>query len=134
VPSLSADLVLVFQQASLVTPGTDTFTSSQAKRPQGAGPFTYVIETAGAGVDYTHTQAPPWREWLSAQVSARAATFDAAAVQARALFDVVKQGLVNRTINGTYYLSIRPRQSPFDMGQDEGFAKVGFNVMGQARG
>jgi|SRR5579864_7074201 len=134
---LSDDLMTLFQNAALVTPGVDAFVGARAKLPDsGDGPFTVLVETPGMAPNYAHTQPQPWRNWLSVQVSVRAQDYEVALALAQKLFALVTTP-VNRTINGVFYLAIRPRQScPFDMGLDpaRNFPKIGFNVLGQARG
>ena len=133
---MSTDLMTLFANAGLVTPGTDAFIGARAVVPPvGTGPFTVLVDSAGMPPNYSHSQPQPWRHWPSVQVSVRAQDFETAMALAQQLAALVSL-VVNRTINATYYLAMRIRQEPFDMGLDpaRNFPKVGFNVLGQARG
>jgi hypothetical protein len=133
---LALDILTVGQQAGLVTPGTNAWAGSKAAVPSdGDGPFTVVTDYGGLAPDYCHSLPQPWQNKPASQVTVRAATADAAFALAQQLYSAICL-VTNRIVNGTYYLAMRPKQPPFDMGLDATGSRVtvGFNVQGFARG
>lgn len=135
------DLKKMIVDASLGVAGTNLFWSSHAKIPAGPGPFTSLIEYAGLQPEILHqSSSVPAYEYPNAQVFARGENHDATVAKAMALYQLLVQNPTtklpwrNVTINGTYYVWLIVRQSPFDMGPDDvGRLKFGFNVSGMKR-
>ncbi len=67
--------------------GTSLFASTQARVPDGDGPYLQVIETGGTAPDRTHNAAPaPGYQHPGAQITARAKTHAAARGMALAAY------------------------------------------------
>lgn len=133
---LALDILTVAELDGLVTPGTDAWAGSKAAVPSsGDGPFTVVTDYGGLAPDYSHSQPQPWQNKPASQVTVRATTSEAAFALAQQLYNAIAL-VTNRIVNGTYYMAMRPKQPPFDMGLDAtgSRVKVGFNVQGFARG
>lgn len=108
--------------------------SSYAKIPAGDGPFLSIIETGGTAPDRTQGVAGNAYENPGAQFLARGASYTAARAMLVLAYNAVT-GVQNQTVNGVWYVSIRPLQSQFiDLLSDEvGRARVAFNVLGNKR-
>jgi hypothetical protein len=129
------DLVDQLESDSVGVWGTSIFTSTRAELPILSGGVTsgatlQLIETGGTAPENTHnaTIRPAFLK-PSAQVVARANSKKHAEAMAwnayKSLF-----GIRNKTINGNWYRSVRPLQSPGDLGLDDrGQIKYGFNVL-----
>lgn len=129
-------VVLISQGTGLGTPGTDLFTSTHAKIPTGDGPYTSVIEYGGSNpINMHQSRTTPGYEVPMAQVLVRAKTKAAAQAKARAVYAWLAKDprtgrpRQNTSINGTYYVWLRCRQQPMDLGDDgAGRVKYGFNI------
>ena len=130
-PELFDDLEVLIEGAGLGTLGTDLFFGSNADIPTGSGPYTQIIITGGTTgirihnkVDGDDISRPGF------QVVVKANSYRTAETRALALYRLIA-AVRNATINGTFYLDMRPTQSkPFDGGIDNvGKAQSKFNVL-----
>lgn len=115
-------------------PTGSVFRGANAVIPTGVGPYLSLISTGGSGFDRRQN---PNADYLrpSAQIMSRASTYDAAFAQLKTFFDAVNN-VENETVNGVWYVSIRPLQSDFiDLNPEEGTgrARLAFNVLGDRR-
>lgn len=125
------DLGTVLVNAGVGTLGTNIFAGTAATIPTGAGPYLSIIETPGLAPELVQN-ADSYRH-PSVQILVRAKSPSAANTMARAAYNALRV-IQNQTIGSTWYLSIRPRQEPFDLGVDDnGRARVAFNVLGHNR-
>lgn len=109
--------------------GVNLFTSSKASIPSGDGPYMTLLETGGSGASLTHNDTAT--EHPTAQILARASTYPAARAMCAAAYMALggPNGLFNISLSGVFYLSIKARQNPTDMGLDEETrATVVFNI------
>jgi len=109
------DIAIILTAAGLGTSGTDLFLSKMPPTPDTA---VAVYETGGQQPFYTHSGGQQAYERPTFQVVAR----DPSYVAARTKIDNIWKTLgaiKNTAITDAFYLMIRPRQSPIDMGQDE---------------
>ncbi len=112
------DLVVRLVAQGVGVYGTNIFISTKAVIPAGDGPFLSIVVTGGTSPLRTHNSvAAPAYQRPSAQLTARASTYAAAMVMARAAYDALV-GVRNITINGVYYRELNPTQEPFDNGMD----------------
>lgn len=118
-----ADLIATATSATVVI-------GSGARRP--ATRHVVVTPTAGLGPDYIQNQAAPAYGNPGAQIVAADVDGRAAQTLAKQCYDALAS-VRNTTINSTWYLSIRPRQEPFDFGLDAGavLAQFAFNVLAE---
>lgn len=97
-----------------------------------------VLEYGGVAPEYIHDSASPAIEFPRVQVLTRGAQYDyeTARTKAEAVYGALSR-VSNQTLSGTFYLSIRPLQTPFVLdasmqgggGRDEnGRVTVAFNV------
>jgi hypothetical protein len=109
--------------------GTDVSIGGKAQIPEGDRVIS-ILETGGPGHTEVQNRVGAYPN-PSAQITARA--MKASDAQALALAAIAALNVRNITINGVFYLWIRPVQSkPFDMGVDEkGRSKWAFNVNGR---
>lgn len=115
-------------------PAANVFKSSQAKIPPTGGPYISIIETGGTNPDRTQNVDGDAYENPSAMILARGTDYEAARTLLSTIYTFVGK-VQNQTVNGTWYVSIRPMQSQFtDLLPDEiGRARVAFNVLGNKR-
>jgi len=108
---------------------TNIYISSKAPIPPGDGPFLSIIETGGSGPDRTQNSVlQNAYENPSAQILVRGKSYVAARAKLRLAYNAFVK-VRNQTINGTWYLWMRPQQEFIDLGLDEtGRARVAFNV------
>lgn len=119
--------VLVDAGVGVLNPASSRtiFITSQAKVPDGDGPYISLTEYSGGVPMWIHNRRKPNFEFPSLQVRTRHPDPDVAkalALQAYYAFCEV----VNQTINGTFYLQVVPRQRPFDDGLDNTGRRVQF--------
>lgn len=124
---LSDDVISKFISLGLLTQvGVDVTQSSKAVIPDGAGPYTSVIDTGGSGPMLTHDYSLRLPE---VQVAVRARMSDVARAKALALRNAVGDGWFNITIDGTFYQCLKVVQEVMDLQQDgRGRPKFGFNL------
>lgn len=135
---------LVTLLVPVATLNVDLFTSTKGVPPMVAsGAILQLVETSGAGVDWTHTTrvggivqvvTTPAYERPSALILARGRTPEAARIKARAAWNEIV-GVRNRFINSGWYLSIKPLggppgEIPVD---DRSQARYSFNVVAVKR-
>ena len=125
------DLIYLIEQAGLGTYNVNLFKSSKSKPPPlpAPGPFITIIETGGAAPLGTHNSPNvPAYVRPSAQIVVRAIDYDVARNKAQAIYDMLFP-IRNRVVNGTWWVSVRMVQEPFDLLPDEvGRPRVGFNI------
>ena len=76
-----------------------------------------VLETSGLAPTYTHGIDGPTHLHPMFQIYSRDQSYNAASVKAHNIFKSLGR-LQNVALNGTWYLSVRPRQNPFSIGRD----------------
>jgi hypothetical protein len=112
------------------TINTNIFLTSASKIPTGAGPYLSVVDTGGAGSSGTQNNTAT--EYATASFTARAATYAAAYAMLKAAYTALggANGLHNITLSGTFYLSLKARQNPTDLGIEDGTgrAMLVFNI------
>jgi len=114
--------------SGFATLNTNLFLGSMPTIPVGTGPFLSIAETGGSGPDYVQNQAAPAYVYPSAQFVARSKSYPVARAMAQSAYDAVA-GIHNQTVNGTWYMFIKPAQQIFDLGLDEDErARVAFNI------
>jgi hypothetical protein len=126
------DLITVIEAESAYRYGTTLFKGTKAKIPAGKGPFVVLIRTGGQRDEGTHnlSRTTIAYERPSVQVSCIAESGDIAeegAVEMALLLGKI----LDRTINGTHWQSVRVDQPPFDAGPDSlgrGAATFKFNL------
>lgn len=120
---------LVTLLTDVATLNSDLFTSTKGAPPQvTSGAVLQIIETSGAGVDYTNTTRTndgtvqfvpsPAYERPSAAIISRGRTPEAARIKARAAFDAIV-GVRNQFVNSGWYLWIKPVQLPYEVPVDD---------------
>lgn len=104
--------------------GTTIFESSDAAIPTGPGPFLTLSETGGVAPTKVQNKTTAATQRPTLQVLVRAGriagvqeAYPAARAMAKAAYDAF-DGIYNTVINGTFYISVGPRQEPTDMGKD----------------
>lgn len=142
-PQFDDDIISIWVAAGVGVYGTTIFQSSHAKLPDVSSPtsFLLVIEYPGSPVEVQHTsRTTPAYELPTAQCTAHGNNRAATIALARAAFvalsknPATKKPWRNITINGTYYVSLTPVQSPGDRGPDDvGRLQYGFNVGSRKR-
>lgn len=126
------DLALVLELAGVGTRGTDLFGSSSAQIPAGDGPITTITTTQGLRPTRNREGGTAYEE-PAAQIVVRAKQVAVAEARARVAFNAC-MAVGGELVNGTWYLSITPQQTPFDAGLDpQGRARVVFNVRATKR-
>lgn len=134
----SADLAALFVTAGVgvVTPAANRsiFRGSNANVPVGDGPYISIRDTGGSGPERIQNKRSSNFEYPGAQIIVRAADPDVAYVRAKAAFNAVME-VINQTVNGTFYLNIKPMQEPVDSGLDDTNKRTQFvfNVIAMKR-
>lgn len=125
------DLIYLLESNSIGVGNVNIFATTKAAIPQGNGPYLSIIETGGSGPDYIQNQALPAYKHPTAQLTCRSVSNPSArSMLANAL--AVICAVRNQTVNGTWYLKIRPMQEIGDRGMDQiQRAMVGVNVMAE---
>jgi hypothetical protein len=125
---VETDLVDLLTAASVGVFGTNMFYGAKAVIPPGAGPFLSIIMTGGMPPSRIQSQIqPPAYQQPGAQVTVRGTSYAALKTMLFAAYGALN--VRNTEINSRWYLSISPKQEPFDMDQDElGRLKFAFNV------
>jgi len=108
--------------ARLVAQGVGTLSSniflgSRAAIPSGDGPYLSLTETGGSAPTHIQNTAVANTQRPTAQIAVRAKKYNIARTMANAAY-VALDGISNTTLSGTFYLSIRARQEPTDIGLD----------------
>jgi Bacteriophage minor capsid protein len=125
------DIITLLETGAVGTGGVNIFATSKAAIPLGDGPYASVAETGGTNPDYVQNAPLPAYLHPTAQLTFRAKTYQAAEAMAQAAWDAIT-GVQNQTVNGVWYLSIRPMQSILDRGLDDlERPMVGFNVIAE---
>lgn len=115
-------------------PAASIFLSSAAVIPAG-GPWTSILETGGTTADRIQNAAGDGYQRPTAQLLTRAVGYAAARAQLMLFYNAITV-VKNQTINGVWYVEIRPLQTGFiDLPPEEGTgrARVAFNVLGFKR-
>jgi len=113
--ALLDDISIILAGSGLGTFGTDLFCSQLPPTPD---TVVALFETGGLSPLYTHSGTLPAYERPTFQVVVRDASYVAARAKIESIWKTLA-AIANTAISGTFYLMIRPRQSPFDMGQDK---------------
>ncbi len=104
------------QNQGIGTQGTDIFLGDV---PQDAPEAAVAIfETSGLAPFYIHGINGPGWDMPSFQIFTRATTYSLARTKAKDIFDVLSR-ITNQALDGIFYQSVRPVQSPFSLGRDE---------------
>lgn len=121
------EIISVLEAADVGQFDTDLFASASVSLPKTAGPFTTLIEYPGLGSLRTPEAVADAYEQLNAQVMVHAQNFVDARDKAWQAYHALRV-VENVDIQGTWYLAIVPKQTPFPMGLDgDARAQVGFN-------
>ena len=134
----SADVaaLLVSNGIGVLTPAASRtiFRGTLVKIPTGPGPYISLRDTGGSGPDKIQNKRSSNIEYPAAQINVRAADPDAAYAKAKQIFNTVMQ-VRNETVNGNFYLNMRPLQEPADSGLDDTDQRVQFvfNVIAMKR-
>lgn len=119
--SAISDVAYLIEHESLLglSYGVNMFKGPKAKIPNGDGPYVSLIKAGGLGTDGTHnlTTTPAYERPLF-QVVVRATDYDVAETLIDALHPFLGR-VRNRFINGTWWVSLRPRSEPYDLTPDE---------------
>ncbi len=130
---LVEDIVTLLTAASLGIIKVDLFYSSRAILPDGDGPYTTLIETAGLIDEWIQNDVTrPAFEHGGAQLVTRAAHYIDARNKALAIYAEINK-VHNQYIGTTWYRRIHPLQRPFDAGppDEHNRALIKFNVLGE---
>jgi hypothetical protein len=115
------DLVVYLQAQGLGTPAVSLFNGGIPEDAAGSLDEVLALMThAGLPPTYIHDKAAPDLEQPAVQVLIRGGPYGDAVAQQRAQQAFVALASVhNQTLNGTFYLWVRPLQSPFKLRMDE---------------
>lgn len=137
-----ADLVTILEGDSVGTFGTTIFTSTKAAPPLMpiGSAVLVIVETGGTSPERTHNddigqpgtdKGRPATVRPGAQITAKAADYDTAAVLAHLAYDSLVK-VTNQFVNSGWYKDINVLQEPFDGGLDaRGNAQCKFNIVGK---
>lgn len=140
----SDDIELVLAESPSLTTNVTPYIGQDSRRTDNDSPDSgagldvvkniVIIPTPGPGCEFTQDSASPAYEWPGALIIAQARGTDVAYALAKAWHDRLS-AVRNRAIGGTWYLRIRCRQLPFDLGPDAGtaLAQIAFNVFAEKR-
>ena len=118
------------------TLGVNIFASSAAVIPVGMGPYLTLNDTGGVAPTRVQNKPTPNTKRPTVQVLVRAGriagvqeAYQAAMAMSLAAYAAL-DGIFNITLSGIFYLSIKARQEPTDMGLDATGTRVQvvFNV------
>jgi len=109
------DIAIILVGAGLGTTGTDLFLSQMPPTPD---TVVTLYETGGQAPMYTHSSPLQAYERPMFQVIARDPSYVAARNKINSIWKTLG-AIKNTSITDAFYLMIMPRQSPFDMGDDE---------------
>lgn len=111
--------------------GSNIFSGSRAKIPEGDGPYLSLTETGGSGPTRVHNTAGASTQRPTAQVLVRAKNYAAARTMSKAAY-LALDGVFNTIISGVFYQSITARQEPTDVGLDvKERVLISFNIEAQ---
>lgn len=124
--SFIADIITRLEAQSVGTFNTNIFSGARPVIPAGDGPFLSIAETGGTSSMKTQNDTGVQRP--TAQLVARARKELIARGMLKAAYDALggANGLFNITLSGTFYLSIKARQEPTDMGTVDGAGRALF--------
>lgn len=112
------------------TLGVSIFKSSSAQIPAlpAPGPFLVLVETGGSGSETT--QNDTGRQLPTMSLTSRGTSYQASRAMLKAAYDALggENGLYNVTLSGVFYLKVKVRQEPTDLGLVDGRAMLAFNV------
>jgi len=124
------EIVARLESQSVGTFNVNIFVSPKPAIPLGDGPYLSIAETGGTTSMKTQNNTGVQRP--TAQLVARAKYYLIARGMLKLAYDALggANGLFNTTLSGTFYLSIKARQEPTDMGilDSAGRALVTFNI------
>jgi hypothetical protein len=127
------EMISVLEAADVGQFDADLFASASASIPTGPGPITTLVEYAGAGSLRTADSSDDAYEQLNAQLLVHARNFTDARDKAWQAYRALG-AVENIDIQGTWYIAVVPKQTPFDMGLDgDARAQVGFNFRAMKR-
>jgi hypothetical protein len=114
--------------ATPTVPGV-IYMGSRANIPSGDGPYITITETGGSDPTRTQNQPAAATQRPTAQILTRAKSYQIARTKARAAY-LALDGIFNTTLSGTFYLSVKARQEPTDLGELDGAgrAMISFNI------
>ena len=112
--SLQSEIVSYLEAAMLGTAGVDLFDNGLPPEPAAV---VAIMEYAGESPELVHGTAGIAYERRRFQVTARAATFDAAMARATAVHDALV-AVRNQMLGGTWYVAVQALQSPFPVEAD----------------
>ncbi len=125
------DLIYLLETASVGTGNVNIFASTKAAIPLGNGPYLGLVETGGTSSDDIQNQNLPGYKHPAVQLTCRSVSYSSARSMLANALDVIC-AVRNQTVNGTWYLSIRPMQEIGDRGLDQlSRAMVGVNVIAE---
>lgn len=130
---IAEDLAAHWLTKGVIASVDDVLTGGMAQIPDGDGPYISVVETAGAGAEYRQEVEGTSMEMPGAQVTVRSTDYVEARTLARALWAALP--VFNASIGGTWYRSLRPLQSPYELGLDatQRRTRFVFNVIGDKK-
>ena len=108
------DITALLQAAGV---GVETTTLFAGRMPETPNECISVIPYQGLPGLYVQERAAPSYERPSVQVMVRGHGSIATENRARAAYDALA-AVANQTINGTFYLAIRPNHEPFPLPKD----------------
>jgi hypothetical protein len=123
------DIIFLFQEATLGTPGVDLFIGPRPIVSNTAVATLTVIPTGGQAPEGTHnlTDVPAYVR-PAAQIVCRATTQAAAEAKIQLAYNKLFQ-VRNRLVNGTWYRQITIVQEPFPIGEDDNdLVRFVFNI------
>lgn len=123
------DIIAIFVEAGLGTPGTDLLIGPRPRIDAAAGAVLSVITQPGSAPEGTHNSvdAPAYVR-PAAQVVARGLTLAAAEAKALAAYSALFK-VRNRFVNGVWYRQITIVGEPFPIGEDDNdLVRVVFNI------
>jgi hypothetical protein len=106
---------------------TTLFTSASSTIPSGNGPYIRLVATGGPSPEGNHNEGPVAIRRPTFQCTVHAKDPRAAQTRAFAAYNALIG--TNLTLNGMKFLSVVPRQEPYELPMDEtGHARWVFNV------
>lgn len=113
------EIVARLESQGVGTFGDDIFIGSGSQIPTGPGPYLSLKESPGAGSRLTQNNTGVERP--TAQIVARAVNPVEARAKAQAAYDALggENNLYNITLSSVFYIALRNRQPPGNIGMDE---------------